>query len=76
MSQALQRRPDAVFRLVGVAPARVGEADKALGRKSTRRYLAKVMRTLTGMGLPADRIDLVATTDPAVAVDEVYVYVR
>ncbi len=76
VSRALERRPDAVFRLVGIAPARPGEADRALGRKSTRSHLLKVMRTLTRMGLPADQIDLLATTSPDVATDEVHIYVR
>jgi hypothetical protein len=34
------------------------------------------MRSLTGMGLPADRISLSATTSPDIRSNEVRLYVR
>jgi len=72
VSQAVQRFPSARFDLVAVAPA----AGSAANQEEARRNAEKVLRSMTGMGISADRITLSATTSPSVADEEVHVYVR
>jgi hypothetical protein len=61
---------------VAVAPGAGGAADGALGQSQARRYANQVMRSLTDMGLPANRVSLAATTNPGSATNEVHVYIR
>ena len=71
VGQAIQRFPSAQFDLVAISPA------SAPGSGQTaRRHAEGVMRSLTGMGIPAARITMSATSSPAAAVDEVHIYVR
>jgi len=73
VSQALERRPNAAFDVVAVAPA-AGNAQTNASR--ARRYGEEVFRSLINMGLPPDRLSIAATSSPQVQVDEVHVYVR
>jgi len=73
VSQALERRPNAAFDVVAVAPA-AGNAQ--LNASRARRYAEEVFRSLINMGLPPDRVSLAATSSAQVQVDEVHVYVR
>jgi outer membrane lipoprotein SlyB len=74
--RALDRRPDANFDLVAVAPNAGSPAQVALHSDASKRNAESVMRSLTGMGLPADRITLSATTSASVQANEVQIYVR
>ena len=76
VSQALERRPDSQFDLVAVSPARGGAAEQALDRSNSRKYAEDVLRTLTEMGLPAQRVALSAATSAEAATNEVHIYVR
>lgn len=76
VSQALQRKPSADFDLVAVAPAKGGTAQAALAVNQSKRNADAVMRSLTNMGLPADRVTLSATTSGAADANEVHLYVR
>lgn len=76
VSRALERRPSAAFDLVAVAPAGGTPAEVALNSNNARRNAETVLRTLTNMGLPADRVSLAATTSPAAQSSEVHLYVR
>lgn len=73
---ALERRPNAAFDIVAVAPAGNDSARVALDTNRSRRNAENVLRTLTNMGLPADRMTLSATASPQAQVNEVHVYVR
>ncbi|WP_193368827.1 hypothetical protein [Pelagibius marinus] len=73
---ALERRPNAAFDIVAVAPAGGDSARVALDTNRSRRNAENVLRTLTNMGLPADRMTLSATSSPTAQVNEVHVYVR
>jgi len=73
---ALERRPNAAFDIVAVAPAGGDSARVALDTNRSRRNAENVLRTLTNMGLPADRMTLSATSSPSVQVNEVHIYVR
>jgi hypothetical protein len=74
--RALERRPDANFDLVAVAPNAGSPAQVALHTDASKRNAENVLRSLTTMGLPADRITLSATTSPSVQNNEVQIYVR
>lgn len=76
VNRALERRPNAGFDLVGVAPAGGTPAQVALASGRTQRHAEQVLRSLMSMGLPAERVSLSSTTAPAAQVDEVHVYVR
>ena len=69
VQQALDRRPSASFDLVTVIPQQ-GSADEA------ERNATRVMRSLTEMGLPSERISLSALSSNEATASEVQVYVR
>lgn len=75
-SKALERRPNAGFDLVAVAPTAGTPAEVALNSDIARTNANKVMRSLLNMGLPADRISISQVTDASVQTNEVHLYVR
>jgi len=76
VGRALERRPNAAFDLVAVAPNVGSQAQVALATYRSRRNAEKVLRSLTNMGLPADRVTLSATSSSSAQADEVQVFVR
>jgi len=76
VSEALQRKPNADFDLVAVAPSRGGPARTALAMNTSKKNADAVMRSLTNMGLPASRVKLSATTSNSAETSEVHLYVR
>lgn len=66
---ALDRRPTASFEVVSVAPSGAVESQ-------VRRQAQSVVRSMTQMGLPPDRVHLSATSSQSVSKGEVQVYVR
>ncbi|MBF0130416.1 MAG: hypothetical protein HQL33_10510 [Alphaproteobacteria bacterium] len=73
---ALERRPNATFDLVAVTPTSPGPGQTALGANSSRRNAEAVLRSLTNMGLPADRVRLSAMNSADAVTNEVRIYVR
>ena len=73
---ALDRRPSASFDVVAVSPASTTPGAQALGATNARRNAESVVRSLTNMGLPSNRIRVSQTTSPAVNTGEVQVFVR
>jgi len=76
LSQALSSRPQATFDVVGVSPTRGTAAAVQLAQSDARRHAQDVMRSMTDMGVPAARMGLSSSTDPAVSTSEVRVFVR
>lgn len=76
VSRALERRPSATFNVVAVAPSNGGAGRVALNTDSSKRDADAVVRSLTSMGLPAERIRLSATTSNAAQTNEVQLFVR
>lgn len=74
ISRALEREPNAAFDLVAVTPAK--NAGQAGASTQARRNAEGVLRSLTGMGLPASRINLSATSSGETQSNEVQIYVR
>jgi len=76
VSRALERRPGAVFDVVAVAPSSGTPGQVALNTTTAKRNADAVVRSLTNMGLPADRINLSSTTSSSAQTSEVQIYVR
>lgn len=76
VSRAVERRPDAAFDLVAVTPGSGTPAQVAVNTTKSKRNAEAVLRTLTDMGLPADRVRLSSMTSPDAATSEVHIYMR
>lgn len=76
VSQALERYPNSSFDLVAVQPARGNAAQKAIESTRSRRNAERVLRTLTQMGLPLDRINLSYNESENAQSNEVHLYMK
>jgi hypothetical protein len=76
VSQALEKYPTAHFDLVAVSPARGNPAEVALASSEARKNGEAVMRSLTQMGLPVERIRLDAANSAEVHNSEVHLYIE
>lgn len=76
LNQALQSRPNANFQVVAVAPTRGNAASVQMAQTTARRHAQDVMRSMTDMGVPASRMNVASSTDPAAASSEVRVFIR
>jgi hypothetical protein len=76
VAQALQSRPGSGFAVVAVSPTRGSAAAVQLAQTDAVRHARDVVRSLSDMGVPANRLDLSSSTDPGIGASEVRVYVR
>jgi len=76
VSKVLERRPNALFDLVAVAPAAGGQARVALNSGKARRHAENILRSLSEMGLPPARVAVSAKTQPGIKTNEVHLYLR
>lgn len=76
VSRALERRPSAVFDLVAVSPSGGSAAQVSISADQAKRDAESVMRSLSKMGLPADRLALSSMTSGSVRDNEVQIFVR
>jgi hypothetical protein len=76
VSEALSRRPAAVFDIVSIVPQQGTPAQVALAANQSRRNAEQVLQNLLQMGLPSDRVSLSSTSSSDVASNEVHIYVR
>lgn len=76
VSEALQRYPNARFDLVAVHPTEGNAAKVAIESTRARRNAERVLRSLTQIGLPADRVDLSYAKSEDARVNEVHLYIR
>lgn len=76
LAQALERRPEAGFQVVAVAPTAGSATALQLAQSQTQRNAQAVLRSMSDMGVPANRLALSSTTDPGVQSGEVRVYLR
>jgi hypothetical protein len=73
---ALDRRPAAVFEVVAVSPSGASPSAAALGETTARRNADAVVRSLSQMGLPTDRVHISSLSSPDAHSGEVRVFVR
>ena len=76
VSSALERRPAAKFDLVAIAPKKGSAAQIAVASNTSKRNAESVLRSLSEMGLPLERVNLSAMTSTAARGNEVHIYVR
>ena len=76
VSTALDRRPNASFELVAIAPSQGSAGQVALTTSAAQRSAEAVLRSLAEMGLPANRVRLSATTSRDVDIPQVELFVR
>ncbi len=76
VNRALERKPDARFDVVAVAPGKGSQAQVALAASNSKKNAETVVRSLTNMGLPTDRVRLSSRTSGNVQSSEVHVLVR
>lgn len=76
VSRALQRRPNAMFDLIAVAPNTGNAARAALAGNESKRNAERVLRSLSDMGLPLNRVRLSALSSNTASANEVHLYVR
>ncbi len=69
LSNALERRPDATFDLVAVTPKDGNPA-------AAHRDADTVFKSMTNMGLPAERVAMIATNSTSAGTSEVHIYVH
>ncbi len=76
VSRALERKPSATFTIQAVAPNAGSAAQVAVNTNASRQNAENVLRSLTNMGLPADRVSLSASMSPDIQSNEVRIFVR
>ncbi|MDA0260945.1 MAG: hypothetical protein O3A21_01925 [Proteobacteria bacterium] len=76
VSQVVEQRPTAQFDLVAVTPNQGTPADVALNSSQAKKQAESVLRSLTDMGLPADRVSLSSMTSTSANTNEVHIYMR
>lgn len=76
ISRTLEQRPQSQFDLVAVAPNRGTPAEVALNTSRSKDNAERVLRSLTDMGLPANRVQLSSSTSADAFTNEVHIYVR
>jgi len=76
VNKALQRRPQAGFDLVAVAAANGSPAQVTVASNKAKRSAESVLRSLSEMGLPLQRVRLSAITSTRAQTNEVHLYVR
>ncbi len=76
VNRALQRRPQAGFDLVAVSPMQGSPAGATVAANKAKRSAESVLRALSEMGLPLERVRLSATQSTEAQSNEVHLYVR
>jgi hypothetical protein len=75
-SQALERYPNVSFEIVAVAPTGLPPARMSLAATDARNAAEAVMRTMTAMGVPGNRLSVAATRSPMAKTPEVHIFLR
>ncbi len=76
VNRAISRQPNAVFDLVAVTPSGGSAARLSMNSNSARRSAEEVLRALSDMGLPAERVRLSAMSSGEASTNEVRIYLR
>lgn len=76
VGQALEKYPSAKFDLVAVGPTEGNAAQLALASTESRKNGEAVLRSLTQMGLPIERVNLSAANSRDVQNSEVHIYIQ
>lgn len=74
-NEAQKRYPDVMFNVVGLHPATGNAAEVAIESTRARRNTQRVLRTLSQVGVPADRVNVVYDQSDEISVNSVFVYI-
>ena len=76
LSEAMDKYPNARFELVAVHPTQGNAAQIAIESTKSRRNAEKVLRSMTQMGVPLDKMDISYASSETVDDNEVHIYIR
>lgn len=76
LSEALDKYPKARFELVAVHPTQGNAAEIAIESTKSRRNAEKVLRAMTQMGVPMEKLDISYASSDAAKDNEVHIYIR
>lgn len=76
MRKALEEYPNAMFKLVAIYPETNNAAQAALSSTVSRRNAEDVLRAMTEMGMPMDRIELGQYASVDAEDSEVHIYIH
>lgn len=76
LSEAMDKYPTARFELVAVHPTQGNAAQVAIESTKSRRNAEKVLRSMTQMGVPMDKLDISYASSETVTDNEVHIYIR
>lgn len=76
VSRALERRPNASFDLLAVAPSIGTRGQVASNTTKARQEAEAVLRALVEMGLPPSRVAMSASVSTVATTNEVHLYIR
>jgi len=76
VNEALELYPNAQFELVAIHPGEGNAAEVAIESTKARRSAERVLRTLTQMGLPLERIELSYSESGQAETSEVHLYIQ
>jgi hypothetical protein len=74
--RAKERKPNLAFDLVALTPPAQSADDLADAAKKAQDRAQGVVKSLGGMGIPADRVNIVTWTGQSTDVDEIRLYIR
>lgn len=75
-SEALQRYPNVTFEVVAVSPPGHNPAQASLANSDAQNNAQGVVRSLTQMGIPGNRIKVSSTRSPMARTPEVHIFLR
>jgi hypothetical protein len=76
VNEAMEKYPSSRFELIAVHPSQGNAAQVAIESTKARRNAEKVLRTLTEMGLPMEKVDISYAASPDARTSEVHIYIR
>ena len=76
MRKALEEYPNAMFKLVAIYPETGNAAQAALSSTVARRNAEDVLRNITEMGMPMDRVEIGQFASAKADDSEVHIYIH
>jgi hypothetical protein len=76
LNQTLKATPGATFQVVAVSPTRGSATAMQKAQSEAQHHAQDVLKSMTDMGVPAARVAISSSTDPAASATEVRVYAK
>ncbi len=76
MNDAMAKYPNARYEIVAVHPSIGNAAQVAIESTKSRRNAESVLRTITAMGVPMDKVDISTSPSADATSSEVHIYIR